>query len=135
MTSRRMLRVGGGPARRVSSVMSCRGIYVVASVSHRSWSASSITQRLGMPPPHESHHLLTVVKIYALTAVSYVLSSCARSPRFRTTLQHSAYEQIAARSVPGFDRASRPARRCAPASPDLVSQVRFRLRNPPVLEC
>src|SRR5215218_2056653 len=61
MTSRRMLRVGGGPARRVSSVMSCRGIYVVASVSHRSWSASSITQRLGMPPPHESHHLPALV--------------------------------------------------------------------------
>jgi hypothetical protein len=29
------------------------GICVVASASQRSWSASSITRRLGMPPPHD----------------------------------------------------------------------------------
>jgi transposase len=32
---------------------SCTAICVVASASPRSWSASSITQRLGMPPPHD----------------------------------------------------------------------------------
>ena len=54
---RPMLRVGGVPGQRVSSARSCMGICVVASVSHRSWFASSTTRRLGMPPPHESHHL------------------------------------------------------------------------------
>jgi hypothetical protein len=54
-------RVGAVPARRASFAMSCMGICVVASVSQRSWSASSATRRLGMAPPHESHHLLTAV--------------------------------------------------------------------------
>jgi hypothetical protein len=37
------------------------GICVAGSGSPRSWCASSITQRLGMPLPHESHHLPAVV--------------------------------------------------------------------------
>jgi hypothetical protein len=41
--------------------MSCTGICGVASVSHRSWSASSITQRLGMRLPNKSHHLPAAV--------------------------------------------------------------------------
>src|SRR5262245_36287431 len=59
--SRPTPRVGGVPSRRVSSAMSCTGIYVVGSGSQPSWSASSITRRLDMPLPHESHHLLAVV--------------------------------------------------------------------------
>jgi hypothetical protein len=54
------LPAGDVPARRVSFPLSCTDTCAVASGSHRSWSASSITQRLGTPP-HESHHLLAVV--------------------------------------------------------------------------
>ena len=52
---------GGVPGRRASSARSCTGTCVVASASQRSWFASSITRRLGMPPPHESHHLPAAV--------------------------------------------------------------------------
>jgi hypothetical protein len=55
--SRRMPRAGDGPGRWASSALSCMSICVVASISQRSWSASSNTPRLGMPLPHESHHL------------------------------------------------------------------------------
>jgi DDE superfamily endonuclease len=61
MTSRPTRRVGVVPARRTSSVMSCTGICVVGRGSQRSWSASLTTRRLGMPPPHESHHLPAAV--------------------------------------------------------------------------
>jgi DDE superfamily endonuclease len=50
MTSRRMPRAGGVPGRRRRVAMSCTGICVVASGSHRSWSASLITRRPAMPP-------------------------------------------------------------------------------------
>src|SRR5829696_3678919 len=46
-------RAGGVLGRRVSSALSCMGICVVGSASQRSWSASSIIRRLGMPLPHE----------------------------------------------------------------------------------
>src|SRR6266511_2012626 len=56
-----MLRAGGVPGRRVSFARNCTGICVDGSASRRSWSASSTIRRLGMPPPHESHHLLARV--------------------------------------------------------------------------
>ena len=52
---------GGVPGQRANSARSCTDICVVASVSHRSWFASSTIRRLGMPPPPESHHLLAAV--------------------------------------------------------------------------
>src|SRR5919109_5640023 len=61
MTSRPTPPAGDVPARRASSATSCTAICVVGSVSRRSWSASSITRQLGMPPPHESHHLPAAV--------------------------------------------------------------------------
>jgi transposase len=51
------LRAGGVPDQRVSSAMSCAAIYVAGNGSRRFWSASSITPRPVMPPPHEPHHL------------------------------------------------------------------------------
>src|SRR6266508_1691652 len=59
--SRPTPQAGGVPGRRASSARSCTGICVVGSVSQRSWFASSTIRRLGMPPPHESHHLLAAV--------------------------------------------------------------------------
>jgi hypothetical protein len=50
---RPMRRAGVVLDRRASFAPSCMGICVVASVSQRSWSASLITRRLGMPPPHD----------------------------------------------------------------------------------
>src|SRR5919198_5673792 len=84
MTSRPTPPAGDGPARRASCATSCTAICVVGSVSRRSWSASSITRRLGMPPPHESHHLpaavvtrvhvtLGVVGVVGLVAVAGAL--------------------------------------------------------------
>jgi hypothetical protein len=61
MTSRPTPPAGDVPARRASYATSCTAICVVGSVSRRSWSASLITRRLGMPPPHESHHLPAAV--------------------------------------------------------------------------
>src|SRR5919108_440579 len=61
MTSRPTPPAGDVPARRASYATSCTAICVVGSVSRRSWSASSITRQLGMPPPHESHHLPAAV--------------------------------------------------------------------------
>jgi transposase len=49
------------PRQRANSARSCTDICVVASVSQQSWFASSTIRRLGMPPPHESHHLLAAV--------------------------------------------------------------------------
>jgi hypothetical protein len=46
-----------GPRSAANSARSCTDICVVASVSHRSWFASSTIRRLGMPPPHQPHHL------------------------------------------------------------------------------
>src|ERR671912_402872 len=63
MTSRPTPPAGDVPARRASYATSCTAICVVGSVSRRSWSASSITRRLGTLPPHESHHLPAVVII------------------------------------------------------------------------
>jgi hypothetical protein len=61
MTSRRMPRAGVVPARPVNFAKSCMVTCVDGNGSPRSWSASSITQRPGMPPPHESHHLPAAV--------------------------------------------------------------------------
>jgi hypothetical protein len=38
------LWVGGVPGLRVSFTVSCTAMYVVRSVSHKSWSAASITR-------------------------------------------------------------------------------------------
>src|ERR671913_277491 len=82
MTSRPTPPAGDVPARRASYATSYTAICVVGSVSRRSWSASSITRRLGMLPPHESHHLpaavitdqgvATVVPAAALTGMGGV---------------------------------------------------------------
>src|SRR6266545_5809029 len=77
-----MLRAGGVPGRRVSFARSCTGICVDGSASRRSWSASSTIRRLGMPPPHESHHLLARV----ITS----LSDSARRRRLEDTRTYSA---------------------------------------------
>src|SRR4030095_3909177 len=70
MTSRPTPPAGDVPARRASYTTSCTAICVVGSVSRRSWSASLITRRLGMPPPHESHHLPAAVIVASLASMA-----------------------------------------------------------------